>query len=423
MAALADGLTTIRSPLIARETTTMIEACRSLGAEVSLSGDRLEVRGIGPEFSHAPPTSGGRSHYIWASGSALVARLFIIIGSALPESIIVDGKCNLRTRPFEPLMAALRSKGVELAFLDTPDRLPCKVLSSALPGGHYLLRTDISSQFATSLLVAAPLAEGPLTVELTGPNYSISYIRQTVDMMRRFGVNVEAEQDMSRMSVPCSQTYQARDVDLRGDYTSASYIAGAAFVTRGHIRLDNLDPASMQGERAIIDILRELGADVRWIQGSDALIVDCSRPLRPVDATFDVSDCPNIVPTVAAIAATVPGRTRIEGGRLTQNHKSRRIDAIAAELSRAGVSLRVLRSEDGLVDGLEINGTELHAGGAVFSAHEDHRIAMSLIIFSLACEQPCSFSRPVDTADSFPEFQDHLGITASAVRPKEVSAS
>jgi 3-phosphoshikimate 1-carboxyvinyltransferase len=411
MAALADGLTKISNPLLARETLIMIEACRSLGAKVSQLDDRLEVSGIGPIFGQNLASSAPASRrYIWASGSALVARLFLTIGSVLPETVIVDGKCNLRVRPFEPLISALQRNGVEFRFFDAADRLPCAAISTALPGGRYRLGTDISSQFATALAISAPLAEAAVCIELTGPSYSMSYIKQTIDMISHFGVTVETENDMRQIRVPNGQYYQSRDVEITGDYTSASYILGAAFVTRGRIKLTNLDPGSLQGERAIVDILAELGAQVRWLQGENALGVDCGDLPSSVDAVFDLSDCPNILPTVAAIAATVPGRVRIVGGRLTQNHKSPRIDATAAELGKAGVAVEIIEDKAGFVDGLEISGKTHNEGGVEFVDHEDHRIFMALALFSLACRSRCSFSGAPDTEDSFPGFLSHLGL-------------
>jgi 3-phosphoshikimate 1-carboxyvinyltransferase len=426
MAALADGLTTIRRPLMARETAIMIEACRSLGAMVSLSDGALSVHGIGSKCDRNPDSQrrAGFS-YIWAGGSALVARIFLTIGSALPENVIVDGRCDLRVRPFEPLTAELRAKGVAFRFLDIPDHLPCAAVSAALPGGHYRLGTDVSSQFITALLVSAPLAAAPVSIELTGPKYSLSYIRQTIEMMTHFGVAVETDKDMRRFLVSNDQEYHSRDVDLTGDYTSASYVLGAAFITRGTIKLSNLDPNSLQGEKAIIDILIELGARVSWIQGEGALAIDCSSEPSPVDTTFDLSDCPNILPTVAVLAATVPGRVRIVGGRLTQNHKSPRIEAVASEFSKAAVSAQVIEDENGFVDGLDIRGRSHYESGVTFSNHGDHRIAMAMMLFSLACSGSCEFEEPADTADSFPGFVNYLGLRGqcSPVEPLEPSTA
>lgn len=412
MAALSDGITTIHHPLRSRETAIMVEACRAVGAEITQTEDQFVVRGIGPDDDGRKPSDSG-TRYIWAGGSALVARLFLTIGSALPERIIIDGKCNLRVRPFEPLFTALEQKGVQLSYFDSQRGLPCAVSSTNFPGGTFQVGTDVSSQFVTSLLASAPLAVNPLTIELTGPHYSLSYIRQTIEMMARFGVIAKTSDDMRQILVSDSQGYQSADIQLTGDFTSASYILGATFVTRGHIQLANLDPKSLQGEREIVSILAQLGARVRWIEDANTLDLDCTSVPERVSVSFDLSDSPNILPTVAAMAATVGGTVRITGGRLTQNHKSRRIEAIAEELGKAGVSVRILTSADGAIDGLQVDGQPRHDGDVVFSSHGDHRIAMALTMFAMACTSPCVFGEDLDTTDSFPGFADYLGLATT----------
>ena len=425
MASLADGLTRIGRPLVARETLVMMEACRALGAKVALLDDRLDVSGIGPifgpAFGRSPEQNGSsESRYIWASGSALVARLFLTIGSAMPERIVVDGKCNLRVRPFGPLTSALRRSGVEFQFFDGADRLPCAAVSTRLPGGRYRLGTDVSSQFATALAISAPLAARAVHIELTGPSYSLSYIRQTLSAMKHFGIPVRADDDLRNIEISNERGYRSRDVEITGDYTSASYILGAAFVTHGHITVSNLDPENLQGERAIIDILAKLGARIRWLPGEDKVDVDCRSLPERVCAEFDLSDCPNILPTVAALAATVPGEVRITGGKLTQNHKSPRITATATELRKAGVHVEVITDSAGFVDGLMIRGAAEYPGDTEFSDHGDHRIFMALTLFSLACRTSCAFAETPDTQDSFPEFLAHVSAPVLPVSPSPI---
>jgi 3-phosphoshikimate 1-carboxyvinyltransferase len=409
MATLAEGATIVRNSLLSRETRFMVEACQSIGATVGQLNGQVEVRGIGPvasPYTASTPQPSIAMRYIWAGGSALVARTFLTLGSALPQNVIVDGTGNLRGRPFQPLINALRQKGVEFKFFGDNNHLPCAVISESFPGGHYRIGTDISSQFATALIVSAPLASSPLSIELLGANYSLSYIKQTIEMSARFGVVIEVDSEAGRILIPGGQCYRAADIGVSGDFTSASYILGAAFVTRGHVAVSNLDPASLQGERAIVAILQGLGAFIEWSSDGSVLNVDCSNIPSKVDAVFDLRDSPNILPTVAAISATVPGRVRIIGGRLTQNHKSPRIETVARELSKAGVSVEVIKDRAGWIDGLEIRGSEDHEGGVAFSCHQDHRIVMSMMLFSLACRQPCSFDTPPDTEDSFPGFMN-----------------
>jgi 3-phosphoshikimate 1-carboxyvinyltransferase len=409
MASLAAGVSQIRDPLLSRETQAMIEACRELGAEITRGEGEIRVRGTGAAWRQGREGHRPATRYIWAAGSALVARISLALGATMPDRLIVDGNCNLRSRPFAPLFTALAGKGVDFAFFDGADRLPAAVLSRQLPGGHYRLATSISSQFVTALMVPGPLATAPTTITLTGPRYSISYIRQTLDLMQRFGIAATMSDDGREIVVPNDRPYAARSIAIYGDYTSASYLLGAAVVTRGRIVVSNLDPASLQGERAIVEIVAALGAKVEWLSTPNTLLVDATALSAPVDAHFDLRDCPNILPTVAAIGATVPGRVRITGAQLTQNHKSPRIEAMATELAKAGVTISVLTKADGTIDGLEIHGREGYRGHVVFSSHGDHRIFMSLALFALSCEQACMFSAD-DTSDSFPDFLTVLGF-------------
>ena len=150
------------------------------------------------------------------------------------------------------------------------------------------------------------------------------------------------------------------------------------------------------------------------IPAFNTLAVDCTALPARVDAAFDLSDSPNILPTVAAIAATIPGRVRLTGARLTQHHKCPRIDAMATELAKAGVTVSVLYDKEGATDGLEIHGRARHNGRTSFSNHGDHRIFMSLALFALACKEPCSFDESNDTSDSFPDFFKMLGLKGGA---------
>ncbi len=152
IAALADGTSTIRSPLRSSETLKMMEACRVIGAEITHDENEIQVvgTGIGEQMSLVPTRPNIR--YVWVGGGALVGRLFAAICSLIPERVVIDGDNVLRNRPFAPLFSALRAKGAEFGFYNGVDSLPCIALSSKLPGGRYQLETDVSSQFATALL-------------------------------------------------------------------------------------------------------------------------------------------------------------------------------------------------------------------------------------------------------------------------------
>ncbi len=341
------------------------------------------MAGIQKTVPFAGPTR-SETRYVWAGGSALVGRLLAAISAVIPVEVVVDGNDVLRKRPFEPLLSALKSADAKIRYLDRKNRIPCMSISSELSGGNYRISTSPSSQFATALMIVAPEATGPTTIRLVGNLYSLSYIRQTAAMMRHFGVDVSISPDEREISVSDGQRYRSGRVDITGDYTSASYPMGAAFASRGITTLSNLDRHNLQGERAIVDIIAALDARVEWLPTPNTLRIDCIDLPSRVDVAFDFSDSPNILLTVAAMAATIPGRVRLTGGRLTRFHKSRRIEAMATELAKADIRVSVLRDAEGAVDGLEILGAGSRRGGVDFSTFDDHRIFMSLMLLWLS---------------------------------------
>ena len=352
MAALGDGNTTICSPLHSSETLIMMDACRVIGAQVVQGESEVKVAGIQRTVPFADPTRSETRH-VWAGGSALVGRLLAVISAIIPVEVVVDGNDVLRKRSFEPLLSALRSAGAKIRYFDRKNRIPCMSISSELSGGHYRISTSTSSQVATALMIVALEATGPTTIRLVGNLYSRSYIRQAAAMMRHFGVDVSISPDEREISDSDGQRYRSGRVDITGDYTSASYLMGATFASRGIITLSNLDRHNLQGERAIVDVIAALGARVEWLPTPNTLRIDCTDLSSRVDVAFDLSDSPNILPIVAAMAATIPGRVRLTGGHLTQFHKSRRIEAMATELAKADIGVSLLRDAEGAVDGLE----------------------------------------------------------------------
>jgi 5-enolpyruvylshikimate-3-phosphate synthase len=153
----------------------MSDACQALGAVVEVAGATIRVDGVGAGLRDGRHS--GRTTYIWTAGSALVGRIFSVLGAAIPQRAIIDGNSVLRSRPFTPLFALLERHGVRFDHFDQAHCLPCSPLTHELPGGRYSLPTSISSQFATALPATAPLACRPTTLELTGEHYSLPYIR------------------------------------------------------------------------------------------------------------------------------------------------------------------------------------------------------------------------------------------------------
>jgi 3-phosphoshikimate 1-carboxyvinyltransferase len=404
---LADGPSVVRNDLRCGETTTMKEACRSLGAGITEQNGHLEVQGTGQSFRH-----GGR--VIRAAGSGLVFRTVTALASAMPSPTVITGDATLCRRVMAPLLDALRQLGARIEPIINEGKAPVVNWGRGLRGGRCTLPGDVSSQFITAIMLAAPLADGPVDIEITGPVYSQSYVQQTLASMTAAGVSVTASDDLRSIHVEPSE-YRPMDVTVREDYTSASYLLAAASLFPGRTVLAGVHGDSMQGERAIVSIIERLGMTVTHDRAAASLTVDNPAGRPRGDIEIDASDCPNIVPTLAAIGAYLDGTMRVVRSPLTRLHKAPRIEAMAAELSKAGVAIRPL-FEGGICDGFEVRGRDTYPGGQVFSSWGDHRIFMSLFVAGLRMQAPSLHDGHHDVRLSFPDFLEQfrrVGVTTS----------
>ncbi|MBD0674492.1 3-phosphoshikimate 1-carboxyvinyltransferase [Streptomyces sp. CBMA156] len=413
---LAEGTSRVHNDLRCDETETMKNACRAFGAEITEHDGFLEIQGIGGALPDI-------RRVIQSRGSGLVFRVVTALASALPSPVVVTADATLRRRVMEPLLEALRELGADIESIVDENKAPVVNWGGGLKGGTCRLPGDISSQFITAILFAAPLAEGPVEIEVTGEVYSQSYIRQTLASLTDAGIKVSASEDMRHYQVEPS-SYQAQDVTTHEDYTSASYLLAAAALFPGRTVLTNVYGDSMQGEFAIVPILEQLGVSVTFDRDTLSLTVDNPPGSLCGDFAVDVRDCPNIVPTLAALGAYVQGSLRVTGGRLTRFHKASRIEAMAAELTRAGVDIEVLY-DDGVCDGFEVRGARTYPGGVTLSSWGDHRIFMSLFVAGLRMQSANRFSGYEDVRLSFPSFMEEFaraGVLTTAVEEEDAPA-
>lgn len=206
---LADGVSRVYNDLRCVETETMKIACKAIGAKIIEHPDHLEIHGIGNNFSY--PTKA-----IDAKGSGLVFRTFTVIASAIESPVVITGDKTLRARVMAPLFDALRGLGVSVECVGDAGKAPIVNWSKELPGGKCVLPGNISSQFITALLLAAPFATSPIEIEVEGEVYSKSYIRQTIKAMSSAGVEVEHSEKLNWFRVSPS-AYAACDSYITGD--------------------------------------------------------------------------------------------------------------------------------------------------------------------------------------------------------------
>lgn len=407
-ATLADGTSIIHNDLRCLETDTMKRACRQLGATLVEDGDALRVDGTGGRF-------GDDMLVVDAKGSGLVFRTMMALSSMRGVPTILTGDATLRRRVMTPLFDALHTLGASFAYLADETKAPVINWGRALQGGSVTIPGEISSQFITAVLMAAPLAKQPITLRVTPPVLSQSYIAQTLDTLRMAGIRAEAGADFTSYRVAPGR-YTRFETRINADFTSLSYLLMACAIFPGAYRLHGLDPETLQGEQLFIDIVQALGVKIAYLP-ERVMSVDSTGIDFDGQFEFDVSNGPNIIPTLVALSLFVTGRFAITGGSVTRFHKSSRIEAMVEEARKLGADITITRAPGGHVDGFVTRGRARYEGGVTLSSHGDHRNFMSLFVAALRCDKPCNLDGYEDIVCSFPDFIDQftrLGVRSAA---------
>lgn len=383
-AALADGRSHLYAPLYADDTEAMTGAVQQFGVAVGSDVEPMWVDGRGGRLD-AP------SRTIDARESGLSARILIAMAASLDGTTTIVGRGRLPERPMGGIVAAMRSLGTEVSG----ESLPLTINGRGrLWGGDVVVDCSLSSQFATAVMLVAPVMREPCHLEVTGLRGSEGYLDMTAATMRRFGA--EVERTVTGYEIE-NNGYRASDVVIEPDASAAVYPMGIAAVTAGRVTIEGLGADSVQPDIRMAEVLEAMGCRVE----RHASRVEISGPaggLRAVDV--DMSDAPDASLAVAAVALFADGVSRIRGLGSLRHKESDRLAAIEQEITRVG---GVARVED---DTLSVEPGALH--GAEINPHGDHRIAMAMAIVGTKVAG-LSVADPHVVDKTWPGFWDLLG--------------
>ncbi len=378
IAASLSGRARVENPLIAEDTIATLMACRKIGASVFRRSGELVVEGV------REIECGG---YFYFANSGTTLRIFTAL-LALNKSQLctLDGDASLRSRPNRELAIAIRKLGGRVVgggnFC-----APFKV-GGIMKGGEIEI-SAVSSQFVTALLMAAPLTKYGMTVRVSELK-SRPYVDVTLHVLEESGIAV-AEDDGYCID---PQKYRLRRFSIPADFSSASYLIAAGLLA-GRVEIRNVFE-SRQGDARIVDICKEMGGKVRWNRSSGVLIAEKSE-LEGVE--IDASDTPDLVPTIAVLAAAAKGETVVRNAEHLRLKEIDRIKGICVNLRSLGFEVEERR------DGFRIVGRSGKFFGTVDS-FGDHRMAMAFSLLGLLGEVRCRNAEVVSV--SFPGFFEVL---------------
>lgn len=393
-AALAEGTSRLTGLLDSEDTRLMADAVARLG--------------FAPEFDWAACSAtivgrGGKipaeSADLFVGNSGTTVRFLAAMLAAGRGKYRLDGTKRMRERPIQDLLDAVNALGGHAVSLAGTGCPPLEIDASGLRGGQVRIRGDVSSQFLSGLLLAAPAAQSPLEVIVDGELVSKPYVDMTLEVMRRFGARFEVVRDPDggvRSVTVENRPYHAENYPIEPDASAASYFFAAAAVTGGRVAVPGLSRSSLQGDVKFVELLERMGCGVTW--EADRIVVRGGR-LRGVDC--DMNAVSDTVMTLGVVALFAEGKTTIRGVPHIRHKETDRIAALACELRKVGASVVEF------ADGLEITPPAGPLHGAEIDTYLDHRMAMSLALVGLVV--PGIVIRdPGCTAKTYPRFFEDL---------------
>lgn len=381
IAALAEGASLIRNPLDSFDTAAAVGAARAFGATVEQSSGLWKVTGVAGRVrtpdNVVDVLNSGTTLYLMMSTAALSEGYAVLTGD---ESI--------RSRPAQPLIDALNSLGVQAFSTRLDGKCPI-VVRGPLRGGEAVVRA-VTSQYVSSLLLNCPLGQGRTVLSVTELNER-PYVRMTLDWLDSQSIRYEANDALTHFVIPGGQIYRGYERQVPGDFSSATFFLVAAAATGSELTLEGLDMNDSQGDKAVVDMLRRMGAEVE-VTGNAVRI----RGRGLTGTELDLNATPDALPALAVAGCAAEGETRLVNVPQARVKETDRIAVMCAELARMGADI------EELPDGLAIRHSRLT--GASLHGHSDHRVVMALAVAGLCAG---GVTR-IDTAESagvtFPNF-------------------
>ncbi|MEM3055151.1 MAG: 3-phosphoshikimate 1-carboxyvinyltransferase [Candidatus Bathyarchaeia archaeon] len=393
-ALLSNGVSKIANYLVSDDTSATLHAIKALGAKVNQQGSLLEIEGAKTLRTPKRPINCGES------GATL--RFMIPVAALASKPVTFVMGQSLSKRPIKPLLQSLKQLGVNAYYSEEKPSI-VTVQGGGIEGGKTVLRGDISSQFISGLLFACPMAKRDTEIIVTTPLESKSYVQMTEEILSKHGVKVSISEDLRRILVPSNQTYTPCNHTVPGDFSSAAYLLAAAAVTSSKIRVTNLDYTARQGDKAILDILKQAGLKVIVGEG----FVEVEGKLQNA-IEVDAKDVPDLVPACAAIACYTKGVSKIYNAKRLRYKESDRLASIYAELKKMGADIAMGE------DSLTIKGPcQMH--GAVIDPHKDHRIAMACAAAALGAEGKTKILNAECVRKSYPKFFRDLHLLGANI--------
>ena len=369
IASLTEGKSIISNPLISRDTTATISGCKMLGVKIENINDKLDsLEILGMNQFETP------KDIINAQNSGTTIRILTSMAALVKNGYtIITGDDSLKTRPMKPLILALNQLGVNVFSSNERNTAPIIIKGGGIKGGIVSIDGNISSQFISSLLISSIYAKSKVEIRIKGKQVSIPYIVSTIETMKKFGVTIENDKEYLNYYIPIDK-YHPTDFIIPGDFSSASFIIAAGILVGKKIILNGLNFSYTQGDRKILDIVKQMGGNIRVDIQKGEITINETNSLDGIDC--NLLHTPDLLPVVSIMSLKAKSPMRIFGISHARFKETDRVSNITKELRKLGVN--IIEKEDEIL----INPSN-SLKNAELDSYNDHRLFMAFTIASM----------------------------------------
>jgi 3-phosphoshikimate 1-carboxyvinyltransferase len=393
IATLANGKSIIKNVLRSADTLATVNACKSFGAKIKDDGKNITIEGLKEFKSHGV--------VIDAANSGTTIRIASAIAALFNEKIILSGDQSLQQRPIQPLLDALEDIGAKCT---STDGKPPITVTGSVRGGEVSIPGNVSSQFISGLMIAAPCMEKGLVVNIEGQLVSKPYLDATIQTMKKFGVNVKTIIPYKKYIIE-PQKYTPITLTIPSDFSSLALLLSASVLLGDGLTIKITKSDLPQGDKKIIDFLQGLGVQVTL--SYDTITVQSPKKLS--GGSFDLNDTPDLLPPLAILSLKTSKPLELFNVKHARFKETDRISVLSRELQKLGIIIK--EKEDGLMLDCPAKMT-----GADLNSENDHRLFMAFCIAGMFVGD-CTVSNPESVDVSYPQFIADINKVGGKIKP------
>ena len=393
MSALSDGETLIQNYLDSDDTQQMLNALKILKIEFNIIEKKnILVKGCNHNFLN-------KSAKLFLGNAGTAFRPLTAVLAIMGGEYYLKGIERMQERPIKDLVDSLTQIGAEINYIDNPGYPPLKISpGNIICNKNIKIKGNISSQYLTSLLIAAPLCNQDLKIQIIGDLISKPYINITLKLLAQFGIKYKKNNEWTNFSLSSSSRFKSpKKIKVEGDASSASYFFAAGAIG-GSVEVANINKSSIQGDLEFLKIIKKMGAHVEYLSNS----IKVSKERQMVGMTVDCKNIPDAAMTLAILALFAKGPTTLKSIASWRVKETDRISAMETELKKLGATVSTTKSS------ITIKPPKIINNNIIIDTYDDHRMAMC---FSLVClaDKNIVINDPECTNKTYPNFFKDFG--------------